>query len=157
MGLSCEGGRMRRKALTGSMSAALEASSLDEEAIVSLEMSLTDCILRISEVASTKALGRGVTVAGSASVRLRLGCGVALEAREERTADLIESEERFGMAADCRWGGRIRFEESELVMLFMLVREGRRCMDLGLGVARPESFSPSGVACLEAALTMIGE
>ena len=123
---SSGGGLMRRYALTGSMSSILEASSLDEEAAVSLEMSLTDCILRMSEALLRKVFGRGVMVAGSASVRFLLGCGVALEAIESRIAclGLRESEgTRFGFEADWRCGGRMRLEETELVMLVMLPRD----------------------------------
>lgn len=59
-------------------------SSLDEDARVSLEMSLTDCILRMSEAVLRKVFGRGVMVAGSVSVRFLLGFGVAaLEAAIE--------------------------------------------------------------------------
>lgn len=43
-------------------------------------MSLTDCNLRRSEDRSKNVFGRGVTDAGSASVRFLLACGVAEEA-----------------------------------------------------------------------------
>ncbi len=145
---------MRRYALTGSISSALDVSSLEEEVAVSLETSLTDCILRISEGLLRKVLGRGVTVAGSASVRFLLGCGVALE--EVLIVDLSESDGGLGLVADCMCRGRMRLEETELVMLVMLVREGRSCAGFARGVARIGSFSASGVACLAAAFAMTG-
>lgn len=61
------------------------------------------------------------------------------------------------MEADWRWAGRMRFDETELVMFVMLLRVDRSCADLGLGVAKLGSFSPSGVAYLEAALAMAGQ
>lgn len=100
-------------------------------------------------------LGRGVTVAGSASVRFLLGCGVALlEEVDARMADLSELKDCLGLEADWRWAGRMRLDETEFVMFVMLLRGGSTWAALGLGVARLGSFSPSGVACLEAAFAM---
>lgn len=80
----------------GSMSRRREASS---EAVVSLEMSARECMERRSEGRSRiEDLGRGVTMAGSASVRFLLGCGVAAAAaaaaaEEDEDAELRMWEE----------------------------------------------------------------